>query len=128
MPDKIYDVIDNQFSKLQEKFSSIPNADKIGMNMVDSLTTMQMRNRELDIVEKQLNVLNDMMAKESATADEKTACAREATKQKMLDVLSKVLDEKREPKASVEYSIVSETDEDTSKSASENKLADSTAE
>ena len=128
MPDKIYDVIDNQFSKLQEKFSSIPNADKISMNMIDSLTTMQMRNRELDIVEKQLNVLNDMMAKESAAADEKTVRAREATKQKMLDVLSKVLDEKREPEASVEYSIFSETDEDASKSASENKSADSTAE
>lgn len=128
MHDKIYDVIDNQFSKLQEKFNSIPNADKMGMSMIDSLTAMQIRNRELDIVEKQLNVLNDIMGKDSAAADEKTACVRELTKQKMLDVLSKVLGDKNKPAASVEYNIVSETGEIVPETASETKAAENTAE
>ena len=114
--------------KLQEKFNSIPNADKMGMSMIDSLTAMQIRNRELDIVEKQLNVLNDIMSKDSAAADEKTACVRELTKQKMLDVLSKVLGDKNKPAASVEYNIVSETGEIVPETEPETKSAENTAE
>lgn len=94
MTDKIYDVIDNQFSKLQEKLGNMDAPEKISISMIESLTAMQTRNRELDIAEKQLDALNKLMEKEAETSDEELMRERELTKQKMLDVLSKILDGK----------------------------------
>ena len=37
MTDKIYDVIDNQFSKLQEKLGNMDAPEKISISMIESL-------------------------------------------------------------------------------------------
>lgn len=105
MSDKIYDIIDNQFSKLQDRLDRIDNADMVSISMIKSLTEMQSRSRELDIVEKQLGALNEIMGRETAAPDAKTAYERELTKHKILDVLSEMLGRKSMQESSFEYSI-----------------------
>lgn len=87
MPNNIYDVIDNQFSKLQSQIDRIANNDKVAMQMIDALAGMQNRNRTLDIVEKQLNILNEETKAETVSDDKELSVMREKTRQKKLDLL-----------------------------------------
>lgn len=91
MPNNIYDVIDNQFSKLQSQLNCIENNDKVAMSMIETLAGMQNRNRTLDIVEKQLSIINEEIKKEEATDDERLALMREATRQQKLRLLESLV-------------------------------------
>lgn len=92
MPSNIYDVIDNQFSKLQGQLNCIENNDKVVMAMIETLAEMQNRNRTLDIIEKQLSVLNDEIKKESAADDKELAILRETTRQQQLALLKALVE------------------------------------
>lgn len=86
MPDNIYDVIDNQFSKLQGQLNCIENNDKVAVKIIEALAEMQNKNRTLDIVERQLSKINEEMEK---TADDKElALMRESTIQQQLQLLT----------------------------------------
>lgn len=91
MPNNIYDVIDNQFSKLQSQLNCIENNDKVAMSMIEALAGMQNRNRTLDIVEKQLSLINEEMKNEAPTDDKKIAVMREATIQQKLRLLESLV-------------------------------------
>lgn len=91
MPDNIYDVIDNQFSKLQSRIDCLANNDKVAIEMISALSGMQNRNRTLDIVEKQLAILNEESKAETASDDKELAIMREKTKQKKLDLLESLV-------------------------------------
>lgn len=119
MSDKIYDVIDNQFSKLQEKLFDMNDPDKVSMSMMDALKEMQTKNRAFDIAEKQLNALNEIMSREAPASDEKTAYAREITKQKILDVICEMLGKKNDIEYSIDMETVTDNDDKETVSASE---------
>lgn len=88
MPNNIYDVIDNQFSKLQGQLNCIDNNDKVAVKMIETLAEMQNKNRVLDIMERQLSRINDEMEKKAD--DKELALMRESTIQQQLQLLTAI--------------------------------------
>lgn len=103
MPDNIYDVIDNQFSKLQNQLRDIPNADSVSNNIIDALVKLQTKNKELEIKEKQLDVLNNIMKEQDIEI-----------KNKLLKALGEIAgtdDKEIQPDIKIEYKADEENSE-----------------
>ena len=89
------------------------------MSMMDALKELQTKNRAFDIAEKQLNTLNEIISTEAPASDEKTAYAREITKQKILDVICEMLGKKNDIEYSIDMETVTDNDDNETVSASE---------
>lgn len=92
MADNLYEVFDNQISKMQEQLRD--NEPETAMQVrIQILKTMEVFKAQeqgakvIDMISKQLDSMQTAMNQEMPTAE--NAAARETTRQKMLDILEK---------------------------------------
>ncbi len=108
MANNIYEVLDNQISKMQEQLrgAEAESAAKVQVEILRTMEKVQAQQRELkliDMIEKQLNSMSEALASEPATTE--YAAARESTRQEMLKLMSKLMDRPADGGASAAASV-----------------------
>lgn len=95
MANDLYEVFDNQISKMQEQLRD-DESETVMQVRIQILKTMEVfRAQEqgtqiINMINSQLNSMQEALNQETPTAE--NALARETTRQKMLDILEKFLD------------------------------------
>lgn len=95
MADNIYEILDNQLSKMQEqlKDTSDETAASVRIQILKTLETFRAQeqgSKLIDIVKEQLDAMQKSLDKEEAFTPENTI-ARETTRQKMLDIIGSLI-------------------------------------
>ena len=94
MANNIYEVFDNQLSKMQEQLretdelSAVPVRQQI-LKTMEFFRAAEQKDRLITLVEKQLSSMQAAMDAETSSAD---TSAREITRQKMLELMEKLID------------------------------------
>lgn len=97
MANNIYDVFDNQMSKMQEQLRDCAdeNAMSVRVELLKSLNDMSEREMKLRMTERviaQVKEMYDDFKAETATDDAVVLAEREQTRRFMLNILGKALD------------------------------------
>ncbi len=96
MANNIYEVFDNQLSKMQEQLrdageaASVPVRCRI-LDTMEFFRAAEQKDMLITLIEKQLSAMQAAMEGEEVFVPENTA-ARETTRQKMLELMEKLLD------------------------------------
>lgn len=95
MAKNIYEVLDNQISQLQNQLqnedteASTPVRLQI-LKTLEAVNSQEQISKVIDLVEKQLDFLQDSLKTDTCLPE--NALARETTRQKMLDLMEKLID------------------------------------
>ncbi len=95
MANNIYEILDNQISKMLEQLresdeeAAMPVRIQI-LKTLENFRAQEQGTKILDMIEKQLNTMQESLNSEPATNENFNI--REITRQKMLDVIGKMLD------------------------------------
>lgn len=95
MADTIYEILDNQLSKMQEQLKDANDeaAAPVRIQILKTLETFRAQeqgSKLIDIVEAQLDTMQKSLDKEEAFTPE-NIIARETTRQKMLDIIGSLI-------------------------------------
>lgn len=106
MANNIYEVIDNQMSKIQEQIRDSSNADSVRcelLNTISSLAKEERKKEALSLIKDQMAFIKDDAKRLSdidlSALDNPDAflVSRENTKQEMIKLMSKLLDDEPKP-------------------------------
>ena len=95
MANNIYEVFDNQLSKMQEQLrdtgeaASVPVRCRI-LDTMEFFRAAEQKDRLITLIEKQLSAMQAAMEGEVSVPED--TAARETTRQKMLELMEKLLD------------------------------------
>lgn len=95
MADNIYEILDNQLSKMQEQLRDAEDSEATSVRIQILKTLEVFRAQEqgaklIDIVKEQLDAMQKSLDKEDAFTPE-NILARETTRQKMLDIIGSLI-------------------------------------
>lgn len=94
MADNLYEIFDNQISKMQEQIRD-DDSDTAMQTRIQILKTMELfktqeqSSKVIDMINAQLSSMQEALNQETPTAE--NLIARETTRQKMLDILDKFI-------------------------------------
>lgn len=118
MAANIYEVFDNQISKMQEQLrgESAETAMPVRIQILKTMELFCERRRDeqvIELVKSRIDRMSESLASEPPTPE--TAAAREKTRQAMLGVLSKLLDGETKPQTGERPDAAAEQKPETEK-------------